>query len=59
MSEGGPYPSFYIPDEGVVYLLGEVVRVDESSGRPRIVKDEDGDPPLLRVNLGGLRRSTA
>ena len=55
MSEGGPYPSFYIPDEGVVYLPGEVVRVDESSGRPRIVKDEDGDPPLLRVNLRRLR----
>ncbi len=69
MAETGNYPSFDIPDEGVTYVVGERVRVDGSSGRPRIVKDDDGDheitsirpapelhadPPRLRVNLRRL-----
>ena len=66
MTEGGPYPSFYVPDDGTLYVPGEVVRVDQSSRQAQIVKDErgehevidcrratelGGDPPMLRVNL--------
>ena len=66
MAEAGPYPSFYVPDDGIVYLPGELVRVDRSLRQARIVKDEDGDheviecrrapelggdSPMLRVNL--------
>ena len=71
MAQGGPYPSFYVPDEGVPYRPGEVVRVDHSAGQALLVKDEQGDhevidcrratevwddPPPLRVNLRRLRR---
>ena len=74
MARDGPYPSFYVPDEGIPYLPGEVVRVDHTSGPARVVKDEYGDyevidcrlateltdgPPMLRVNLRRLRRSRA
>ena len=69
MTEGGPYPSFYVPDEDVPCLPGTQVRVDRSSGQVRIVEDPDGeyqvtncrratelnaDPPMLRVNLRRL-----
>lgn len=69
MAEAGPYPSFYIPDDGTAYLPGDLVRVDHSSDQPRIVKDEDGEyevvasrratelrdgPPMLRINLRRL-----
>ncbi len=66
MTQGGSYPSFYVPDDGTRYIAGDVVRVDQSSRQARIVKDEDGDyeviecrrapelggdSPMLRVNL--------
>ncbi len=66
MTEGGRYPSIYVPDDGRLYVPGEVVRVDQSSRQAQIVKDEGGDhegidcrratelggdPPMLRVNL--------
>ncbi len=69
MAESGPYPSFYVLDDGTVYLPGELVRVDRSSRLTRILKDEDGEyevvdwrrateltdgPPMLRVNLRQL-----
>ncbi len=71
MTDGGPYPSFYVPDEGAPYLPGQVVRVEHASGQGRVIKDEYGDyevidyrhatevtdgPPMLRVNLRRLRR---
>jgi hypothetical protein len=70
MTEGSPYPSFYVPDAGAPYLPGDVVRIDRSSGQPRIIKDECGeyevlssrgapelgaDPPMLRINLHRIR----
>ncbi len=66
MTQGGSYPSFYVPDDGTRYIAGDVVRVDESPAQAQIVKDEDGDhkviecrrapelggdSPMLRVNL--------
>ncbi len=71
MADPGRFPSHYVPDEGLAYLPGETVRVDQSSDQIRIVKDEGGDyevvdsrrapelgdePPMLRVNLRRLRR---
>ncbi len=71
MSQAGPFPSFYVPDEGTVFLTGERVRVDHASRQVRIVKDEHGDyevvdcrrapemggtPPMLRVNLRRVAR---
>jgi hypothetical protein len=69
MTEGGPFPSFYVADKDVPCLPGTPVRVDQSSTRVRIVEDPDGeyevvncrqateldaDPPMLRVNLRRL-----
>ena len=66
MTEGGPFPSFYVPDDGEQYRPGDVVRVDRSSRQARVVKDQLGDhevidarhapelggtPLMLRVNL--------
>ena len=66
MAERGPYPSFYVPDEGEQYRPGTPVRVDQSATQVRVVEDLDGeyevvsyrpateldaDPPMLRVNL--------
>ena len=70
MARGGRHPSFDVPDEGVPYLRGEVVRVDDSSGHVRIIRDPNGDhevvgsrpaapivgaPPMLRVTLRRIR----
>jgi hypothetical protein len=71
MSTSGRFPTHHIPDDGTRYAPGEAVRVDQSSGRVRIVKDPEGDyevvacrpateyggdPPPLRV---GLRKRDA
>ena len=57
MTEGGPYPSFYVPDDGTLYVPGEVVRVDQSSRQAQIVKDERGDHEVIdcrrATELGG------
>ena len=59
------FPTHLIPDDGTRYPQGEVVHVDQSSGRIRIVVDPEGDyevlncrpateytdAPLLRVDL--------
>ena len=70
MSQGGRHPSFDVPDEGVPYVRGEVVRVDDSSGQVRIIRDPNGDhevvrsrpvapvvgtPPMRRVTLRRIR----
>jgi hypothetical protein len=62
----GRFSTHHIPDDGTRYASGELVRVDHSSGRARIVKDPEGnyevvncrlateyagDIPLLRVDL--------
>ena len=66
MAGSSRFPTHLIPDDGTRYAAGEVVRVDQSSGRIQIVKDVEGayevvncrqateygaDPPLLRVDL--------
>lgn len=66
MSGSSRFPTHHIPDDGTRYALGEIVRVDQSSGRIEIVKDPAGDyeilscraateypgnPPLLRIGL--------
>ena len=73
MTEGGPYPSFYVADTDVPCLPGTPVRVDNSSTQVQIVEDLDGeyevvscrqateldaDPPMLRVNLRRRRPLT-
>lgn len=60
------FPTHLIPDDGTQYAPGEIVRVDQSSGRIDIVVDAEGtyevmncrqateygaNPPLLRVDL--------
>jgi hypothetical protein len=65
------FPTYHIPDDGTRYAPGEVITVDQSSGRIRIVKDPEGTyevmncrpateyddgPPLLRI---GLRKREA
>ena len=70
MSKTGKFSTYHVPDQGVWYAPGEVVRLDESRSTVQIVKDVDGDyevhscrhateysgaPALLRV---GLRRSS-
>jgi hypothetical protein len=70
MNASSRFPTHHVPDEGVRYVYGDVVRIDQSSGRVEIVKDPEGDyevmncrpateyaagPPLLRV---GLRKRT-
>jgi hypothetical protein len=71
MSTSGRFPTHHIPDDGTRYAPGEAVRVDQSSGQVRIVKDPEGDyevvgcrpateyggdPPPLRL---GLRKREA
>jgi hypothetical protein len=71
MSKTGKFSTYHVPDQGIWYAPGEVVRLDESRSSIQIVKDVDGDyevhscrhateytgtPALLRV---GLRRSSA
>jgi hypothetical protein len=66
MSTSGRFPTHHVPDEGVRYSQGDLVRIDQSSGAVRLVKDADGDyevmncrrameygddPPLLRIGL--------
>jgi hypothetical protein len=69
MSKVGKFSTHHVPDQGVWYTPGEVVRIDQSGRQVLIVKDPEGDhevhscrkateyggePVLLRV---GLRRS--
>ncbi len=71
MSKTGKFSTYHVPDQGVWYSPGEVVRLDESRSSVQIVKDSTGEyevhscrhateysggPALLRV---GLRRSSA
>ena len=71
MSTSSRFPTHHIPDDGTRYAAGETVRVDQSSGQVRIIKDPagnyevvgcrpateyGGDPPPLRV---GLRKREA
>ena len=66
MSGSRGFPTHHLPEDGCQYVLGEIVRIDQSSGRIAIVKDPAGDydtmscrpateytgnPPLLRIGL--------
>jgi hypothetical protein len=66
MSTSGRFPTHHVPDEGVRYSRGNIVRIDQSSGAVRIIKDAQCDyevmnyrratgygdnPPLLRIGL--------
>jgi hypothetical protein len=66
VSTSSRFPTYHIPDDGTRYAPGEVVRLDQSSGQIRIIKDPEGafevmscrpateygsDPPLLRIGL--------
>ena len=68
MNGSGKFSTHLVPDEGVCYEVGDVVRVDQSSPQVQIIKDPTGSwevhsyrhateyagTPLLRV---GLRRT--
>ena len=68
MSGTGKFSTHLVPDEGVWYDTGDVVRVDQSRPQAQIIKDPMGNyevhscrhateysgAPLLRV---GLRRA--
>jgi len=70
MSKTGRFSTYHVPDEGVWYTPGEIVRIDESLRRIEIVKDPTGEyevyscrhateyagSRLLRV---GLRKGSA
>ena len=66
MAGSSRFPTHLIPDDGTRYAPGEVVRIDQSSGRIQIVVDPEGtyevlncrpateyagDTPLLRIDL--------
>ena len=66
MAGSSRFPTHLIPDDGTRYAPGEVVRIDQSSGRIQIVVDPEGthevvncrqateyagDTALLRVDL--------
>ena len=65
MAGSSRFPTHLVPDDGTRYPQGEVVRVDQSSGRVQIVVDPEGayevvncrpateytDARLLRVDL--------
>ena len=68
MSKTGKFSTHLVPDEGIWYTTGDVVRIDETRRQIQIVKDPmgeyevsscrhateySGSPALLRV---GLRR---
>jgi len=71
MSGSSRFPTHHIPDDGTPYTPGEIVRIDQSSGRITLIKDVavttksltcrpateyPGNPPWLRV---GLRKRVA
>ena len=71
MGGSSRFPTHHIPDDGTPYTPGEIVRIDQSSGRIALIKDAGGDyeiltcrpateypgnPPWLRV---GLRKRVA
>jgi hypothetical protein len=73
MAGSSRFPTHLIPDDGTRYAPGEIVRVDQSSGRIQIVKDPAGpyevvhcrqateyagDIPLLRVDLRKRKGTT-
>ena len=71
MSKTGAFSTLHVPDVGIWYTPGEVVRLDESGSQAQIVKDPTGNyevhscrhateytgsPTLLRV---GLRKDSS
>jgi hypothetical protein len=71
VSTSSRFPTYHIPDDGTRYAPGEVVHLDQSSGRIQIIQDPEGafevmscrpateygsNPPLLRI---GLRKREA
>ena len=74
MAGSSRFPTHLLPDDGTRYTPGEVVRVDQSSGRIQIVVDPEGSyevmscrpateyaggTPLLRVDLKKRETPTA
>jgi hypothetical protein len=66
MSKTGKFSTHHVPDVGIWYTPGEMVRVDESGRQVQLVKDPNGEyevfscrhateysgtPVLLRVGL--------
>ena len=66
MSKLGKFSTYHVPDQGIWYVPGEIVRLDETRSSIQIVKDANGDyevhacrhateytglPALLRVAL--------
>ena len=66
MSKTGKFSTHHIQDEGVWYVAGDTVRLEETARHIQIIKDPhgeyevhacrkateySGDPPLLRVSL--------
>jgi len=43
MSKTGRFSTHHVPDEGIWYTPGEIVRLDESRRQTLIVKDPAGD----------------
>jgi hypothetical protein len=70
MWKAGRNSSIDVPEAHTRYLPGQVVRIDDSRGHARIIRDPDGDhevidarpiadvvgtPPMARVRLHRLR----
>lgn len=53
MTGSSRFPTYHVPDEGVRYAPGDIVRIDQSSssGRIDIVKDPEGDYEVMNCRL--------
>ena len=52
MAGSSRFPTHLIPDDGTRYASGEVVRVDQSSGRIQIVVDAEGAYEVVNSKKG-------
>jgi hypothetical protein len=72
MGSSDRFPTHHVPDDGTRYAPGEIVHIDHSSGRIRVIKDPAGEyeilncrqateygsaTPLLRLGLRRLESS--
>ena len=59
MSKTGKFSTHHVPDEGIWYVPGEMVRVDESTSRIQIIKDLNGeyDEQLRAFGLSTIERA--
>jgi hypothetical protein len=51
MSKTGKFSTFHVPDTGVWYTPGEMVRIDQSQRQVQIVKDPAGEYEVFSCRL--------